>query len=691
MTKTSESPSPLPASFDEALLGLRLRANRSGYAQALRELDAFKQSRASTALEIHRTRILELHLLVITGQLPAVEVLGESTALLAAALATYESNWQGEAYLLQATIQRRCGMRAAALASAVAAVDLFERLGNEDMLGEAVIAQALAVDFLVDGTKAFVSKWLQRQPPLSSKVRIHLHNVMGTAEFNLAEQSGDLQAYRRAIDEHERVVAMAGELGKPLSQALAHVNVSVNAGLLGDLHLAEVHLQAMDRLYDPVRNKPSESQLCWVAFCRGLVAFGRGEQEAGFALLLKAKEQAQATRRACLAPLIKIQELLLKHSAAYEQGRYVADWVSELTRLHKEFAANSQELTATSFEELVKSAQATGENRVLRSHGDALTRELAASNQSLKDTVLELRSEVGRRERAEAELQKINEELELRVQQRTAELQTAQASIAAHERMAALSRLVSGLAHRLNTPLGNARMVVSGLGSACEQFEADLAKGVNERELHEFIDLTRQTGDLAEAALKQASELMRVFKQVSTLEHVEEAKCFDPGEALQECCDSMQEELKLQTVVPLHLELRDRPQCFGYLQVLAQVLKHLLANAMLHGQPELGGAGQAGVWITQEQQGDRLQISVRDEGLGIPPDRLASIFEPFNNKLNASGLGLGLHIARNLVTDLLQGQLTVTSQPGQGTCFVLSLPLRVNEATLEYPALATVS
>ena len=71
-----------------------------------------------------------------------------------------------------------------------------------------------------------------------------------------------------------------------------------------------------------------------------------------------------------------------------------------------------------------------------------------------------------------------------------------------------------------------------------------------------------------------------------------------------------------------------------------------------------------------------IELAFSDNGCGIPEDNLQRIFDPFfTTRLGQGGSGLGLNITHNLVSGILGGSLSVSSVPGQGTCFVLRLPL----------------
>lgn len=107
---------------------------------------------------------------------------------------------------------------------------------------------------------------------------------------------------------------------------------------------------------------------------------------------------------------------------------------------------------------------------------------------------------------------------------------------------------------------------------------------------------------------------------------------------------------------------------------LDQVVNNLVSNAIKF------GSGKP-VEVSLEQQGSRAVLSVRDHGIGIAPEHQARIFERFERAVsmhNYGGFGLGLWIARQVV-EALGGEIRVTSQPGEGACFVVALPLSEGE------------
>ncbi len=123
---------------------------------------------------------------------------------------------------------------------------------------------------------------------------------------------------------------------------------------------------------------------------------------------------------------------------------------------------------------------------------------------------------------------------------------------------------------------------------------------------------------------------------------------------------------------------------------LRQVIFNLLSNAIKF--TASGGIALRALATAPTGESSRLQISVRDTGIGIPPEKLEEIFESFRQADSTTtreygGTGLGLTICRNLAR-ALGGDIQVASQPGEGSIFTLDLPLVRAEAPGQAPAQA---
>jgi PAS domain S-box-containing protein len=288
--------------------------------------------------------------------------------------------------------------------------------------------------------------------------------------------------------------------------------------------------------------------------------------------------------------------------------------------------------------------------------------------------------------RIEHELRELNTELEARVQRRTqalaaaneelssavAHLRETQGELVRVEKMAALGGLVAGVAHELNTPLGNSLMAVTALTDEVRQFRAAMQAGLRRSALESLLDSVEQATDIAARNLHRSADLVTSFKQVAVDQTSAQRRPFKLREVVDEMVASLRPTFartayKIVVDVPTDLRLDSYPGALG------QAIGNLIHNAVLHG---FDGRDFGTVCLTGERDGQgAVLLRVADDGCGIPPDLLERIFDPFvTTKMGRGGTGLGLHIAFNAVTNVLGGSLTVRSQEGAGTTFEIRLP-----------------
>jgi len=290
--------------------------------------------------------------------------------------------------------------------------------------------------------------------------------------------------------------------------------------------------------------------------------------------------------------------------------------------------------------------------------------------------------DITERQRAQKALLQLNVSLELRVTERTHELEAAlsglrqaQDELVRSEKMASLGALVAGVAHELNTPVGNAVLAASTLEGRQREFEAAMVGGLRRSELNAFLATLRETGAVLERNLQRAATLIGSFKQIAVDQSSYQRRAFELSEVVQEIALAISPTLKRSGVqlieqVPLGLRMDSYPGPLG------QVLINLVNNAVVHAFEEGGAVGC--VRITAElAEGGHVRLCVSDNGRGIARQHLKRIFDPFfTTRLGQGGSGLGLHIVYTLVTGLLGGRIEVRSEPGQGTEFTIELPLK---------------
>nr|WP_316644016.1 ATP-binding protein [uncultured Roseateles sp.] len=286
----------------------------------------------------------------------------------------------------------------------------------------------------------------------------------------------------------------------------------------------------------------------------------------------------------------------------------------------------------------------------------------------------------------EQEVLKLNTRLEQRVQERTQaleaankdltaaleNLQRAQSELIRTEKMAALGSLVAGIAHELNTPIGNAVMVASTLQQHGKELADGVEQGLRRSTLDSFISNTRHGTDILMKNLSRASELVASFKQVAVDQTSVNRRLFALDEMVAEIVLTMGPTIRRYGHQVL-CQIPPKIVMDSYPGPLGQVLGNLINNAFIHAfDTKFKGTVSISARMTTP---NRVELEVRDNGRGIPADHLDRIFDPFfTTKLGQGGSGLGLNIVYNLVTEVLGGSITVKSQPGEGCCFYLSLP-----------------
>ncbi len=261
-------------------------------------------------------------------------------------------------------------------------------------------------------------------------------------------------------------------------------------------------------------------------------------------------------------------------------------------------------------------------------------------------------------------------------------LRDAKDQLVVQEKLAALGSLVAGVAHELNTPIGNSLLTASTLQQNTADLEAAAASGTMRRStLSDYIASCQEGLHLVIRGLHSASELVQSFKQVAVDRATEQRRAFELLRTSQEVIATLQRRIHLAG----HHLLIDIPEGItldGYPGPYGQVLTNLINNALLHAFGERkGGTMQL---LAQRLRNAQVEIRFTDDGVGIPAGNLSRIFDPFfTTKLGQGGSGLGMSISYNIITSLFGGELEVSSAPGAGTCFVMRLPL---EAPQKAPA-----
>jgi len=294
-----------------------------------------------------------------------------------------------------------------------------------------------------------------------------------------------------------------------------------------------------------------------------------------------------------------------------------------------------------------------------------LTEELNAKRE-LKDLNVSLESRV--RERSAA-LERANADLSAALQT----LQHTQDELLASEKMASLGSLVAGIAHELNTPIGNSLLASTALRDRVQEFERHVAAGALRRsELTAHLEEVRMASELIAGSLHKAAELISSFKQIAVDQTNDQRRVFNLLSAVHDTIATYMPRLR-RVPCEVVLQIPSEMSLDSYPGGLYQVLNNLINNTLSHAFEQRAG----GVITVRADavDGDTIELVFSDDGCGMSEDVLKRVFDPFfTTKMGQGGTGLGMNIVYNIVTGVLGGRISIDSSPGAGTTIHLLLP-----------------
>jgi two-component system, NtrC family, sensor kinase len=262
--------------------------------------------------------------------------------------------------------------------------------------------------------------------------------------------------------------------------------------------------------------------------------------------------------------------------------------------------------------------------------------------------------------------------LEERVDEKTRQLKDAQEEMLRVERMASIGKLAAVVAHEINNPL-------AGILTYAKLLKKRLAREtvVNQENMGML--------DLVESESRRCGEIVKnlmTFARPTSMNR----EPADLNAIIDRCVRLVQHQLQLKNI-ELHQELTaDMPHVRCDAGQIEQVILALVMNAI----DAMTNGGNLTLCSRKLENTGQVQVEVRDDGVGMPKDVLGKMFEPFfTTKEHGRGLGLGLAISRNIV-DRHAGKIAVSSVPGHGTTFTITLPLQSNLVHAATPAGASV-
>ena len=256
-----------------------------------------------------------------------------------------------------------------------------------------------------------------------------------------------------------------------------------------------------------------------------------------------------------------------------------------------------------------------------------------------------------------------------------ATLKQAESDLITSEKMASLGALVAGIAHELNTPIGNSLLTATALSDMAADFEARYAEGGLKRSaLEAHLADTKLACGIMASSLRRAADLITSFKQVAVDQTSDQRRRFDLCDVVRDTLATYAAQFKRASCA-VEIDVCTTLVMDSYPGSVGQVLSNLINNALLHAFDDDSAAR---VTVRVHPVGDeQVLILFADNGVGMPPRVMHQVFDPFfTTKMGQGGTGLGMNIVYNIVTGMLGGTVELDSAPGKGTTVTIRVPKR---------------
>lgn len=243
------------------------------------------------------------------------------------------------------------------------------------------------------------------------------------------------------------------------------------------------------------------------------------------------------------------------------------------------------------------------------------------------------------------------------------------------EKMQSLSRMVSGVAHEVNTPLG----ICLTLSSQFEGETKSITKTyenaeVSQEQFEGYLSNMGRISDLLMSNIRRAANLISSFKQVAVDQTILETETIHLRPYIDKIFLALKSEYKRyspEIIISCDngFKLETVPGTFS------QIIMNFVKNSSLHA---FEGIENPVMSLDVIPKGDEVEIVYRDNGVGMTEETLEKIFEPFyTTKRQNGGTGLGMHIVFNLITQKLKGKIKVESKEGEGCAFYMVFPVKL--------------
>ncbi|MCG6551457.1 MAG: response regulator [Candidatus Magnetominusculus sp. LBB02] len=251
-------------------------------------------------------------------------------------------------------------------------------------------------------------------------------------------------------------------------------------------------------------------------------------------------------------------------------------------------------------------------------------------------------------------------------------LRFSQEKIIQSEKLAALGQLVSGVAHEINTPIGNSVMSASHLVDRTKEITELFSQNkLSKSKLASYFSSATEDSDIILKNLIRSSSMIKSFKMVSGDQTSQQRRRFKLREYIEDIIMSLRPAIK-KTSIGVRVHCAEYLELDSYPGAFAQIITNLVMNSITHA---FDTHSNGMIDIDAAEDPKNIALTFRDNGKGIPSGNLSKIFDPFFTTNRKDGnSGLGLNIVFNIVQKTLKGDVRCESREGEGTSFIITIP-----------------
>ena len=239
------------------------------------------------------------------------------------------------------------------------------------------------------------------------------------------------------------------------------------------------------------------------------------------------------------------------------------------------------------------------------------------------------------------------------------------------EKMASLGCMIAGIAHEINTPVGVGVLAASTLQHQTRDITERFAqRSMTQSDLRNYFDASTAASDLIASSLERVGKLIASFRRLAVNGHRQTVQAISVAACLSDTLASFGNRL-LKGQYQVEVNCPDTVIVQGYAGDLESVFTNLVANSLQHG---FKGRTHGSIHIQVVQQENTVRMVYTDDGKGLTDEAGKRIFDPFFTTDMQSGMGLGMHLVYNLITQRMGGSISVDMTCSSGIRFLMEVP-----------------